>query len=132
MGLILLPFFIVAFGLTSVLLVKVLERFKQKKNYKILLYGFLISCIELSLLFLYWKLQHRIYAITPAVQFISFLIITPSIIALLLSLDKDDTRIAFMTLGSSVFITLFLLLFHTFISSHFIHIFGMLDVHTYH
>ncbi len=132
MGLILLPFLLVAFGLTSVLLIKMLELFKQEKNYKILFYGLLISCIELSLLFLSWKLQHRIYAITPSVQFLSFLIIIPSIIALLLSLGKGHTQIAFMALGSSVLISIFLLLFHTFISSHFIHIFGILDVRTYH
>jgi len=132
MGIILLPFFIVAFGLTWVLSVKMIKCFKQEKDYKILLYGLLISCAELSLLFLYWKLQHRIYVIMPTVDFISYLIIIPSVIALLLSFGKKAPRKAFMIFGSSIFITIFLLLFHTFISSHFIHIFSMLDVHTYH
>jgi len=132
MGIILLPFIIVAFGLTSVLFVKVIKYLKQEKSYKVLIYGFFISCIELSLLFIYWKFQHKIYVLNPSVEFLSYIIIIPSIFSLLLLMGKEATHKAFIIFSSSVFISIFLLLFHTFISSHFIHIFGLLNVQTYH
>ena len=61
MGIILLPFLIASLGLTGFMLVKLIHHIQKEKEYNILFFGFLLSCIEIFLLFLFWKSQPKIY-----------------------------------------------------------------------
>ena len=133
MGIILLPFLVASLCLTGFMLVKLIQYIQKEKEYRVLLFGFLLSCVEIFLLFLFWKSQHKIYVFTPHFNFLSYLIIIPAVFASLISIPNNMvTKKIGILISSNVVITFVLLLFHIFVSSKFIEIFKILGIKTYY
>lgn len=133
MGIIILPFFILSLILTGILLNRLIKQVSLKKDYKIILFGFLISMVEIFFMLLYWQQQTEIYKFSPFIGYLSFLIILPSMIAFIIPLPVDTmAQKVGLTISASIVISFTLLMFYTFILSNFFDIFSLLRMNTYY
>lgn len=121
MGIILLPFFVASLIFTVIVVIRLVKYINIKQDYLILFFGFLISIIEIVLIVYYWKQQDRIYYFTPVMESLSYLVIFPSIISLIIPLRNDTlAKKVGLAVSSSVVISFVLLILYTFVFSNFI------------
>jgi len=82
MTIIILPLILLSIPLPVLMLVILVDKKKPGKIRKRILRGVLISISSILLLFIYWKVIGEIYAFTPMINYLFFLIIVPAVIAL--------------------------------------------------
>lgn len=132
MGIILLPYFLVAFVLVIVQLIKAIVNIAISKDYKILFHGFLGALFEIIFILFILLVQGNVYAFSPVFGFLWILIIN-SVASFLLSFDSNAKLKRLSSVLSVTTCVLFILLIlHYFVFSQYISIFDKLGINVYY